>query len=473
MKEHNDIDRLFRESFKDFEVEAPENAWGNIEKQLKASKRPIVPLWQKISAAAAVVAIVIVAGSQWFIGSQITNSNGIVVDSPKGPQEESFSRPENALNQSEDSFVTSSGDNNRRVNSATQNTNSREAISTAVVSSSSVQPNRSSVAGTNTSVKVLKNPNQLPREIITQFLVNKENTLSEGSDLIALSSKPALGSNNTLRASGIEKAQTVIEIEPKLESLVEVAQQIYNEDQNTTSSTEKKSWFVKPQISPTFYGNMGSGSAIDENLAQNSGSGDVNVSFGVNLAYQLNDKMKIRSGINRVNLNYSTNDVFVVPGMASSGFNNANINSSYQASILTEQQMVDLNTAGVLGRIPTETSQLQQQLGFIEIPMELEYKLLDKGININIIGGASTFLLNQNSLDISTGNTTTSIGEANNLNDISFSTNFALGFDYDISERLMLNLEPTFKYQINTFQSGTTDFQPYFFGIYSGVIFKF
>jgi hypothetical protein len=65
-----------------------------------------------------------------------------------------------------------------------------------------------------------------------------------------------------------------------------------------------------------------------------------------------------------------------------------------------------------------------------------------------------------------------SLGEAHNLNNISFSTNIGMGIDYNISPRFQWNLEPIFKYQLNTF-SNTPGVKPYNFGIYSGFSFKF
>ena len=58
----------------------------------------------------------------------------------------------------------------------------------------------------------------------------------------------------------------------------------------------------------------------------------------------------------------------------------------------------------------------------------------------------------------------TLIGEANNINDISFSANFGIGVDYKFSEKFKFNLEPTFKYQINAYNDTFGDFKPYIFG---------
>ena len=48
-----------------------------------------------------------------------------------------------------------------------------------------------------------------------------------------------------------------------------------------------------------------------------------------------------------------------------------------------------------------------------------------------------------------------------------------LGFDYRITKQLNIMLEPTFKYQINTFNNTFGDFQPFFIGVYTGLNFKF
>lgn len=466
MKENRNIDRLFQESFKDFEVEAPKNAWENIEKRLnKSSRKPIVPLWQKLSGVAAAIAIILVAGSVLLNNTQWLKPNNTIVDAPVNNTEN------NNLQNSNLVFpVTEGNENNfgepqiveRFDESNTNSSNTDPLAVEAIVLNSTEKSNESASNISNKDVAVIQKNSSF------------NNPTSEFSYKESLVSEPIIKNVKTITAPDyIQKDNISIFNETTQQSLVEVAQQIYLQETESAGKTERNEWFVKPQIAPTFYGNLGSGSAIDDNLANNSSSGDVNMSFGVNVAYQLNDRIKIRSGVNRVNLNYSTNDVYVVPGAGFSSFNNASVNGNYEASVLTEQQLINLNEQGLVGRFPSETSQLQQQLGYIEIPMELEFKLLDKAININLIGGASTLLLNENNIDVRTAGVSNSIGEANNLNEVSFSTNFALGFDYDISQKLMLNLEPTFKYQINTFQSGTTKFQPYFFGIYSGVIFKF
>ena len=65
------------------------------------------------------------------------------------------------------------------------------------------------------------------------------------------------------------------------------------------------------------------------------------------------------------------------------------------------------------------------------------------------------------------------MGEANNINDVNLSTNIGFGLNYNFSPTLQLNLEPMFKYQLNTFTQTSGNFQPYSIGIYTGLSFKF
>jgi hypothetical protein len=116
---------------------------------------------------------------------------------------------------------------------------------------------------------------------------------------------------------------------------------------------------------------------------------------------------------------------------------------------------------------------LNQQIGFIEVPLEIEYVIIDKKIGINIIGGGSTLFLDRNMISLNSADFSTNLGASNNLNNLSFTTNIGLGFDYNISSKFELNLEPIFKYQMNAFNGNTSNVNPYFFGVYSGFSFKF
>jgi hypothetical protein len=103
----------------------------------------------------------------------------------------------------------------------------------------------------------------------------------------------------------------------------------------------------------------------------------------------------------------------------------------------------------------------------------MQYNLLDRKWGINLIGGLSSLFLVENSVSLQSGEAVTEIGEATNMNSLNFSTNLGLGFYYRLNSSFEVNLQPMFKYQLNTFSETSGNFQPYSVGVYSGLNFKF
>ena len=116
---------------------------------------------------------------------------------------------------------------------------------------------------------------------------------------------------------------------------------------------------------------------------------------------------------------------------------------------------------------------LNQKLGYYEVPLELTYSLINKRFGVKIIGGISTFFLDENSITAVSDTFSTDLGKANNLNDVHFSTNLGFGLKYGFMKSFEFSVEPTIKYQLNTFSSNSGNFKPYVYGIYSGISYKF
>ena len=115
-----------------------------------------------------------------------------------------------------------------------------------------------------------------------------------------------------------------------------------------------------------------------------------------------------------------------------------------------------------------------QEMGYIEVPVEMSYKLLNKRFGIDIIGGVSTLFLNENSVfAVSNQGYSTEVGEATNVNNVNFSTNLGIGFRYRFWKSFEANFDPMFKYQVNTFNGNAGNFKPYIIGLYSGISFRF
>ena len=121
----------------------------------------------------------------------------------------------------------------------------------------------------------------------------------------------------------------------------------------------------------------------------------------------------------------------------------------------------------------TNTGNLNQKMGYYELPMEVSYAVLDKKFGVNLIGGFSTLFLNENTISLVSPQSNIELGEAKNLSQVHFSTNVGLGFKYQISKSFQINMEPMVKYQLNTFSNNSGDFKPLFIGLYSGISYGF
>lgn len=421
MNERKNIDRLYQEKFKDFEATPNEVVWRSISAKLreKEQKKPFVsPLWSRMAGIAAVLAIILLIGD-WIFPSQTRSS---------------IANEEVNENFGDSNFIIAE-------------TNEVIPIEETTVK--------------KPVLNVVKTKNSTP-----------PSTTEQESSLLSstLKRKKISPSRNHLASTSL----VVIPNEESSQKKKSLFEEIAEQEQKITSTSSRGSFEVKTHAAPIYYGNFGKGNFLDPQFNNNSSEGELTYSYGINIAYTISEKIKIRSGVNKVNMSYNTSDI-AYQAMAGP------VDISSVAYTQTEVQMSDGSARSSLSKQPVANSRsvgnvnsglLNQKMGFIEVPVELEYNLIDKKFELNIIGGASTLFLDENRVSLNSGNVS-AIGKAKNLNEISFSTNIGLGLDYNLSEKFKLNFEPMLKYQLNTFSSPSSENQPYYLGIYSGFSFKF
>lgn len=279
-----------------------------------------------------------------------------------------------------------------------------------------------------------------------------------------------------------DKVDAVTETEENKKSIFDAIEENKEDAVATVEENNGKNWEVTPNFGPVFYNSLNGGSSIDPAFSDNSQSGDVNFSYGVQVSYALNDRLSLRSGVSNVDLGYTTGDVELATGPVAVALSSIDyggrsvVLSAFDRGTISNLPPPSGEGDPFAGLTPKSTSgnaELIQNLSYYEVPLELEYALLNKRFGVNMIGGFSTLFLGDNEVSVQDGTFRDVLGEANNLNSVSFSTNIGLGFDYKISKRLKFNVEPMFKYQLNPYTDSSVDFKPYYFGIYSGLSFKF
>ncbi|MEL6305667.1 MAG: hypothetical protein AAFQ20_12870 [Bacteroidota bacterium] len=291
----------------------------------------------------------------------------------------------------------------------------------------------------------------------------------------------AVAENNT--ADSKEKVdETKADEKQSIFDAIAEQQKEANDDFVVVADNGGGKWSVGPSIAPVFFGSNGEGSPIHSEFQGASKTGNVNLSYGLTVAYNIGKRLKIRSGVHRVDFGYDTNDVEFSSSVSSSTnaqIDNISYNDTSRNLVLRNSRNAAPEGQATADVFSEETSvfdgRMIQQFGYIEVPFELDYALMDKKFGINVIGGISSLFLVDNSIQLESPsqNLLTEMGEANNANSVNFSTNIGLGFNYDFSPKLQFNLEPVFKYQLNTFSETAGTFRPYSVGIYSGIRFNF
>lgn len=125
MSDKKNIDRLFQEKFKDFEVEPNEQVWINIDAALREKKkRRIISIWFKVSGIAAGLILGFFAFNALFDNTTSPENNQVVIGNEKQPDENSIKTPENESVVNIDNTTGKSDSKEKTINSSeTNNTN--------------------------------------------------------------------------------------------------------------------------------------------------------------------------------------------------------------------------------------------------------------------------------------------------------------------------------------------------------------
>lgn len=567
MKENKNIERLFQEKFKDFEVTPPDFVWENIQEKLypKEKKRRVILFWFKTAGiAASFIAIMSVAFFNIDMDFKNTNSNNnkntvvnsetneINKNSNQNIENHKINTSESNINQnnSNSSFINETKNNSVvNINSANKISSSKTALkfnknsnqksnkyktSNGFVSNHKKQSNTNSfkknktifnrsnygiVINQNNKTKSTRNSlkvNASNSEII-HFNTSKNNITNSGiavlnsadkfnaakntdsnSDLIDVNkfnSVNTTSKNNdgVLVENGSQNsttnATTVVAIEETKIDTTALAtttieenpmEKLLREKETKKVADEKEKWSkwaVNSFVSPIFFNSFANGSPISNEFASNEKTFNNSTSYGVGVSYNVNKRLSVKTGVSNLNLDYDTENIaFYSSFEDQSKISNTNIERNSNGKYLVLKHEKDISKSVIENQmIPSNqnSGKLNQKTQYVEVPLELSYAILNKKIGVAIKGGMSTLFLTENVISISGNDGNIQIGKASNLNNVHFSSNVGLGLSYNFMKNFQVNVEPTLKYQINTFNKNAEDFSPYVIGVNTGISYKF
>ncbi|AWG20886.1 hypothetical protein FFWV33_04670 [Flavobacterium faecale] len=521
MKEKKNIDRLFQEQLKDFEAMPDGPVWQNIAAALEddKKKRRIIPLWWWYSG----VAVAVILG---LFVIKISNDDAMAI--PKTVvlqkhiplEKDSISKKKMQTVQEN---IASSFSNNKKKNTEQSSINASEVVSSSNKKKENTQQTSNNVSEaislSNTKKKHVPQP-AVQENLVLSFSNNKkkstQQTTASTPEAISFSNKKkemivdALDSkvntnktsqvvttnnqvaslpdnnntnkwNNTaaqIKKQSTENQKTAVgtnlkttQIAEKEPNLLDAILEQKNKKNKAIVDANKGKWKIVPTVAPVYLQTSTGGSPIDKQLSENDKTANTNLSFGLGVRYAVTPKLSIRSGINKLALDYSTSGIRYSPNVVSSGLSSVVFKSDTAFEVQSAANDTQ-NNANTVTQKSIEGS-INQKMGYFELPMEVSYALLNKKFGLSLIGGFSTLFLSENKILLQSNATNAIQGEANNLNKIHLSSNFGVGFKYQIVPSLQFHFEPMVKYQWNTFSSNSNDFKPVFLGLYSGVSYQF
>ena len=258
------------------------------------------------------------------------------------------------------------------------------------------------------------------------------------------------------------------------------------EEEITKGPKSNSNWKMGGDLAPVYAYRT----ASDKPNISNSLNSDYNTtnerglftySGGVNLGYELNEKFTIQSGIyyaqigqiaDEVNLKqqpefappvYSSNDPKYT-GNTSAGKLNADDKALEEGN--KETNFYDDENIAV--------DNLEQNFQYIEVPLIAKYKILDKKLDLQLIGGLNTGLLVGNDLYKKNGFEKDRVGETENISKYIYNTITGIGLGYELSDKLFMSVEPTIKYSLTSINKAHNyHYRPYSFGVFTGISYRF
>ncbi len=432
------IDLLFRNGLKDFEVLPPVEVWNNIYPVVRKKQRPVLIL----RAAALVAVLLSISFLTYRWGHEVSTS---LEDPFLAVSEESIQAQDNAsTNELERTIPVRSQQNKNSQSNLLSDESDKGALS------GYAEPEAGNI-----------NP------------VTETRNLTPDRSLIIPKGLP------TIRNFG---PMANISLTPDFEGL---------EGISLDEKAKIDRWSIMAMASPTYYLSTVTGSESMAKQINSYEQSQLSYSGGVAFAYNISKRFSIQSGLYYSSVGQEVDGINSFAGFRpydyTKGDHNFEVLTSNGVIYTSNADVYLLDRSGnrVLSRytndnfdpdkahLPYINSTLYQNFSYLEMPVILRYKFIDKSLDFNLIGGLSYNLLVNNSVTTIMDGSRYKVGTTG-LNQFMISSSLGMGLEYNLSNRFSLNLEPTFRYYLNPFgQAYGLKAHPYSFGVFSGLSYKF
>ena len=433
------IDIVFRNGLKDYEALPPQEAWNSISPLIKAKSQSFL----LFRAAAAIAVLVIIS----FFASKLNNEASIQPATGMISLNEAIMKPDVPM--------------------------PFESIASLA--------NIPDIALQDYQISKAENYKEEIIEAENGIITSPGITLLHETFPLSRYSVPML---NVLRLSVLNSSQNNVSLKTDTDLP-------YLPENVTPKSIDR--WSIAAMASPTYYSKFTTGSNDVAKQMSASEQPLLSYSGGVAFTYKISKRLSVQSGLYYSSLGQKIDGINSFGGFQkyenTKGGRNFEVPTT-SGTVYTNNGDVFLVAYGPGSRVITAytndvfdpkkaslqylNNSLEQSFSYLELPVVFRYKIIDRAIDFNLIGGISYNMLVNNSVYTIVDGSKYSIGKTEGLNMFSLSSSLGMGLEYNLSNKLSLNMEPTLRYYLNPFnQSAGSIVHPYSFGIFSGLSYKF
>lgn len=273
--------------------------------------------------------------------------------------------------------------------------------------------------------------------------------------------------------------------------IIEMNKQI--QDRNKAVKDDK-SWNVGALISPSFSVNQRSYEATyASNMSRPGEKQYMTIGGGISVEYKTGKRWSIQSGLHYSRLGQSSGTYGNNRSMAADhsleytySNNNVQLKSgkllmNASAGVIEIEQLPStvrlssfMESAGAGNGQRLTNDNFDQRFEYIEIPLFVRYRMVDRTWNMHMLGGVSANMLVGNRAYLKDGSGEAYIGKTKDMNQMNYSASFGVGLGYQLTSKIQLNVEPQLKYYLQSLSSNPDiTFKPYSVGLYTGVSYRF
>jgi hypothetical protein len=267
--------------------------------------------------------------------------------------------------------------------------------------------------------------------------------------------------------------------------------------ENDVDETKADRWMLGSEVAPLYSYRKIESDYLDENAIQNmnnSEQGLMAYAGGVRVGYSAGRRLSVQSGLyySRYGQEKNNGEAFLMDEVAyfeeenvtylsipnSTGTIRANDKNTnrYEKIINSsngnrEDIFTNIGFPASTDKIPITEGDITavQYFDYLELPVTVKYKIIDRKLTFSVLGGVITNFLVNDGVKLKQDGNVEDFGTTGDISKVNYQGSVGLGFDYPLMDRLAISVEPRFRYYLNPIFDQKFNVHPYSFGIFAGI----